>query len=148
MSKTQNCPGCGTIMVRDTRPHEVIHKDRSITIRQPAFYCTACDEAVLTTDDIRATEPAIFDFKARADGVLSATEITEIREKILKISQRRAGLLLGGGPRAFQKYESRQVTISRAMSNLLVLLGKHPDQLAELEGRHRVQEAHDAPKPA
>ena len=42
-------------------------------------------------------------------------------------------LILGGGPRAFQKYESRKATVSKPMSNLLRLLSKHPEHLKDLD---------------
>jgi len=56
-----------------------------------------------------------------------------IRER-LQLSQRRAGELLGGGPRAFQKYESGSQQVSVPMTNLLRLLAKDPKRLAELSG--------------
>ena len=133
MTETRTCPDCGAQMNRDIRPEEILHKGRTLTVRQPGFYCIACDQAVLTAADIRATEPAIVDFRAQTEGLLSAVEITQIREQILHLSQRQAGMILGGGPRAFQKYESRKVTVSRPMSNLLRLLRKHPEHLKDLD---------------
>lgn len=63
MNNTPNCPDCGAAMMRTTRPEVVHHRGQSLSIQQPGFYCTACDEVLLTTDDIRATEPAIMDFR-------------------------------------------------------------------------------------
>ena len=40
----------------------------------------------------------------------------------LGLSQEEAGVLLGGGPRAFQKYESGEVSPSAALTQLLQLL--------------------------
>jgi HTH-type transcriptional regulator/antitoxin MqsA len=57
--------------------------------------------------------------------------VASIRER-LKLSQRRAGELLGGGPRAFQKYESGEQQVSVPMANLLRLLDKDPRRLADL----------------
>ena len=133
MTETCKCPNCGAQMNRDIRPEEIAFKDRTLTVRQPGFYCTVCDEVVLTIDDIKVTEPAIVDFRAKTEGLLSAVEITQIREQILHLSQRQAGMILGGGPRAFQKYESRKVTVSKPMSNLLRLLRKHPEHLKDLD---------------
>ena len=42
------------------------------------------------------------------------------------------GLLLGGGKRAFQKYENGDVLPSRAISNLLRLLSNNPALLKTL----------------
>ena len=45
-----------------------------------------------------------------------------VPEKRLRISQRKAGEILGGGPRSFHKYENGDVVVSRSMANLLYLL--------------------------
>jgi HTH-type transcriptional regulator / antitoxin MqsA len=41
--------------------------------------------------------------------------------------------LIGGGPRAFQKYESGDLLPSRAISNALILLDRDPDALSVLK---------------
>jgi len=43
--------------------------------------------------------------KARSENLPEPEEIRRIRKKLC-LSQEKAGLLIGGGPRAFQKYES------------------------------------------
>ena len=43
--------------------------------------------------------------KARTEGLLEPEEIRRIRKK-LGLTQAAAGELIGGGPRAFQKYET------------------------------------------
>ncbi len=133
-SRTATCPVCGGRMMRDERPDRITYKDRTAEVLQPGWYCTACDEALLDPADIAATEAAFIDLKARAEGLVTAPEIRRIR-KSLKLTQRAAGEILGGGPRAFQKYEARTVMISRSMSNLLRLLDRHPEALDELRGR-------------
>jgi HTH-type transcriptional regulator/antitoxin MqsA len=42
--------------------------------------------------------------------------------------------LLGGGPRAFQKYEAGTQAVSSPMSHLLTLLANDPKRLDELRG--------------
>ena len=53
--------------------------------------------------------------KARVEGLLEPEEIRRIRKK-LHLTQEAAGLVIGGGPRAFQKYESGDLLPSRAIS--------------------------------
>jgi len=54
------------------------------------------------------------------------------------LTQKEAGLILGGGPNAFQKYESADVVTSQAISNLLRLLAHDPSGLEVLRrGRLR-----------
>jgi HTH-type transcriptional regulator / antitoxin MqsA len=57
--------------------------------------------------------------------------VRRIREK-LGLSQRKASALLGGGPNAFQKYESAEAEPSQAMGVLLFLLDQHPDLLKDV----------------
>src|SRR5580704_767605 len=60
-------------------------------------------------------------------------EVAAARER-LGISQRKAGEILGGGPRAFQKYEAGKQALSVPMSRLLTLLANNPKRLRELPG--------------
>ena len=61
----------------------------------------------------------------------NAAYVATVRKK-LGLSQRQAGELVGGGPRAFQKYESGEVEPSEAMLKLLRLLENDPQRLNEL----------------
>jgi HTH-type transcriptional regulator/antitoxin MqsA len=78
-----------------------------------------------------AADRALVELKAESQGVLKPDAVRAIRLK-LKLSQRKAGELLGGGPRAFQKYESGEVIVSRPMTQLLRLLMRDPSRLNEL----------------
>lgn len=135
MSKTQEtvCAICGAAMHRDVRPLDFSYKGQTITVDQPGWYCEGCTEGVLTPEDMEATQTQLQDFKARVECVLTPEEVRAARKK-LKLSQRRAGALLGGGERAFQKYENGSVMVSRAMSNLLRVLTMEPSLLSRLPG--------------
>lgn len=91
-----------------------------------------CGDGLLTTEGCQLIERAHAELKARVERVLGPAEIKEIRTR-LGLSQRKAGEILGGGPRAFQKYESGAVSASQPMSNLLRLLARDPMRLKELE---------------
>jgi len=69
--------------------------------------------------------------KAHAEGLLEPEEIRRIRKK-LGLSQTAAGEIIGGGPRAFQKYEAGDLLPSRAISSALILLDHNPDGLTIL----------------
>jgi HTH-type transcriptional regulator/antitoxin MqsA len=101
------------------------------TIRTLGWWCTKCGEGILAGDALKDHETAFFAFKAEVDGVLAPGEIVRVRQK-LGLSQRKAGELLGGGPRAFQKYESGAQAASAPMSNLLRLLANDPSRLEEI----------------
>ena len=65
---------------------------------------------------------------------LTPDDIRRIREK-LGISQVEAGELLGGGPRAFTKYESGTIKPAAAVANLLRMLEASPSALSTLTGK-------------
>jgi HTH-type transcriptional regulator/antitoxin MqsA len=65
-------------------------------------------------------------------------EIARIRKK-LGLTQAAAARLTGGGHNAFSRYERGEAAPLPAVVNLLKLLDRHPDLLAELQprrGRH------------
>ncbi|ULK98505.1 type II toxin-antitoxin system MqsA family antitoxin [Bradyrhizobium sp. I71] len=64
---------------------------------------------------------------------LSSHDIRRIREKI-GLSQVEAGELLGGGPRAFTKYENGTIKPAAATANILRLLDANPSALITLSG--------------
>jgi HTH-type transcriptional regulator/antitoxin MqsA len=72
--------------------------------------------------------------KARVEGLLEPEEIKRIRKK-LRLTQVAAGELIGGGPRAFQKYESGDLLLSQGINSALILLDQNPKMLAVLKGR-------------
>ena len=86
--------------------------------------------------------------KARIEGLLEPKEIRRIRQK-LGLTQEQAGHLIGGGPRAFQKYEAGDLLPSRAVSSALILLDHDPDALAVLKGRQEriTRPPQDRPRP-
>ena len=65
---------------------------------------------------------------------LSPERIRTIR-KSLGLTQVEAGELLGGGPRAFTKYEAGTTKPAAAVANLLRLLDSDPSALSKLTGR-------------
>jgi len=56
----------------------------------------------------------------------------------LRLSQRDAGRLIGGGPNAFQKYESGDIVLSKAADTALRLLSNNPKRLDELLGEQHM----------
>jgi HTH-type transcriptional regulator/antitoxin MqsA len=57
----------------------------------------------------------------------------------LKLSRQEVGEILGGGPRTFQKHQSREVLTSKPMVELLRLLDRDPRRLKELAADRAIQ---------
>ena len=70
----------------------------------------------------------------KSNSAIAPGEIRAIRER-LGLTQVEAGELLGGGPRAFTKYEAGSVKPAASVINLLRLLEAEPSMLATLQGR-------------
>ncbi len=151
--KTQPCPECGETMKFGSRTRPLRYRDLEDKIRVTGWWCESCGEGILTGDDLRQYSRALQDLKAKAEKVLPPAEVASIREK-LGLSQRKAGELLGGGPRAFQKYEAGSQTPSVPMTHLLRLLARDPRRLEELQltassvGRRPSLQASRRPKSA
>jgi HTH-type transcriptional regulator/antitoxin MqsA len=121
-------------MARAARPRTIRYKKRSVEIEQPAWWCGNCGEGVLDSKDSVVADRAFATLKAKVEGVLDPAAIERVRTR-LNLTQRKAGKILGGGARAFQRYESGAVVVSQPMSNLLTLLGDRPDLLALITAR-------------
>ena len=68
--------------------------------------------------------------------VIEPDEVRAIRKK-LELSQVEAGELLGGGPRAFAKYEAGSIKPRASVVRLLRLLDQNPGAITSLTGRRR-----------
>jgi HTH-type transcriptional regulator / antitoxin MqsA len=128
------CPSTGAPMHRAVRPLTLTYKGESITVDMPGWYCNQSDESIHTGDDMKVSDRALNRLKARSEGLLAPEEIRRIRKK-LGLTQEMAGNLIGGGPRAFQKYETGDLVPSRAIGSALVLLDHDPKALTVLEAR-------------
>jgi HTH-type transcriptional regulator/antitoxin MqsA len=133
-------PETGALLHRDVRPFTLTYKGQSITIEMPGWYGDQPDDGMFDPEDMKASERALNLLKARVEGLLEPEEIKRIRKK-LGLTQEAAGEVIGGGPRAFQKYEAGDVLPSQAIVSALVLLDNNPDGLGILEERRHRQAA-------
>ncbi|MFH0994056.1 MAG: type II toxin-antitoxin system MqsA family antitoxin [Pseudomonadota bacterium] len=129
------CPKTGAPMHRDVRSLTLTYKGESITFDMPGWYCDQSDESIHIGKDMKVSDRMLNRVKARSEGLLEPEDIRRIRKK-LRLTQEAAGLMIGGGARAFQKYESGDLLPSRAISSALVLLDHDPGALSFLKKRH------------
>lgn len=128
------CPETGAPMHRDTRPMKLVYKGESATVDMPGWYCDASGESIHDGSDMKVSDRALTSLKAKVEGRLDPQAVRRIRKK-LGLSQRDAGRLIGGGPNAFQKYESGDVLASGAVTSALLLLDRDPGGLDVLRNR-------------
>ncbi len=116
-------------LTQKTKPQVFTYKGKSITLEQPGLWCDSCEEGILSGEDIAKTEKAFDEFKSKVDGILRPEEIRRIRKDILHLSQEEAGRIFGGGKNGFSRYERGETKPLPAVSNLLKLLERHPEDL-------------------
>lgn len=130
------CPETGAPMFRGVRPITLTYKEQRLTFDMPGWYCDESDESIHTGEDMKVSDRMLNLLKARSEGLLEPEEIRRIRKK-LRLSQESAGTLIGGGPRAFQKYESGDLLPSRAICSALLLLDHDPEALSLIKAHSK-----------
>lgn len=124
------CHACNKGKLQHKKKSQVFtYKGKSITLEQPGLWCNSCTEGILSGEDIAKTEKAFEKFKAKIDGLLSPEEIRHIRKDILKLTQEEAGRIFGGGKNGFNRYERGETKPLPAVSNLLKMFERHPEDL-------------------
>ncbi len=125
-------PEAGAPLRRGVRPFKVTYKGCAITVHLPGWYPVDDGEGVLVGDDMAVAEAALRQLKERVDGLPSPVTIRRIRAK-LKLSQRAAGAVFKFGPSAFDKYERGLIDPSGPTVQLMLLLDRYPELLADVQ---------------
>lgn len=105
------------------------YKGKSITLDQPGLWCDSCEEGILNGEDLKSTERAFEKFKSEVDNLLLPSEIKRIRKQVLHLTQEQAAYIFGGGKNAFSRYEHGKAQPLPAVSNLLKMFERHPEDL-------------------
>jgi HTH-type transcriptional regulator/antitoxin MqsA len=117
----KNCPICGGNTNRESKNIEFDYKGKKLIIAMLGDYCQACGESFHTVQDQKIIDQNIALAKREAESLLFPKELKRIRKK-LHISQEEAAEYLGGGIRAFSKYENALVNQPRALDVVFKLL--------------------------
>ncbi|MBX3169012.1 MAG: type II toxin-antitoxin system MqsA family antitoxin [Candidatus Eremiobacteraeota bacterium] len=129
------CPNCIPTMelVRDTRDLSYTYKGETTLIPTvTGDFCPGCEEAVLDVAESTRVSAAMLDFNKQVNAsIVDPSFITSIRKK-LRLDQREAAEIFGGGVNAFSRYENGKTKPSLALIKLLKLLDRHPDLLGEV----------------
>jgi HTH-type transcriptional regulator/antitoxin MqsA len=131
---TMKCPVCGAAeLVRDTRDMPYTYKGESTVI--PALtgdYCPACAEVVLDMEEAERFGQQIREFNKQVNAAIVDPQFIASVRKKLKLDQREAAELFGGGVNAFSRYENGKTKPPLALVKLLKVLDRHPELLGEV----------------
>jgi HTH-type transcriptional regulator/antitoxin MqsA len=130
----EHCPACGFVSpVHDTRDVPYVYKGRETII--PAvtgYHCAHCGEVTLDKSEVdRFGDLAAAFHKAVDTEPLDPAYIVYVRRK-LRLDQKEAGRIFGGGDNAFSRYENGKTRPPLSTVKLLRLLDRHPELLAEV----------------
>lgn len=132
MSKSDTCPICGEgSLTPRVQMVNAEHRGVSRAIESHYSVCDCCGSEQAGPGELRANKRAMVAFKKQVDGLLTGSQVRTLRER-LGINQSEAARIFGGGPVAFSKYESDDVSQSEAMDKLLRLAGELPEAFAIL----------------
>ena len=111
---------------------------QNFTYGQPGWWASLDDpsdnDGQLTDEDNVIRTAARREAKAKAKhAVLTPLVIKAIREAC-GLSQRDAARVFGGGPKAFEKYETGEVAPSASMTRLLLLAARRPHLFGKATG--------------
>lgn len=128
----KNCPICNNALTKKTTDRTMQYKNKVITISMIGDYCSECDESFHTQEEQKVITRNILLAKRKVDELLKPEEIKRIRKKV-KLTQKKASEILGGGINAFSKYENATITQPKATDLLLRLLDQEKVTLEDLE---------------
>ncbi len=127
MSETRIHPETGKVLSRAVRPQTVNVGSLSRTVEVPGWYPEDDSDSIHSGADLKALDAAYVELRAAY-----AARVKAVRKR-LKLTQEEAGRIIGGGKRAFQKYESGATPPSDAAVGLLEILDRHPEEIETLK---------------
>lgn len=132
MTETRIHPVTGMLLKRDIRPFTVEYGSMAREVELPGWYPDDDGDAVHSGFDLAEVDEVFLELRAAY-----AAHVRHVR-KSLGLTQEEAGEIIGGGKRAFQKYESGKAPPSDAAVGLIEILARSPKQLAVLKSIRRV----------
>lgn len=122
----------GTVLTLETKDVPLDVRGESCLVPKVAgWHCPVCgDIQYENREDAARVWQAIDALSAKAKAHDSAVLVKT--RKRLKLTQKQAAELTGGGHNAFSRYERGEVVPMRAVVNLFKLLNNHPELLKEL----------------
>ena len=127
MIETRIHPETGKPLQRGVRPQTVKFGSLARVVEVPGWYPDDGSDAIHSGADLAESDRVFRELKAAY-----AAHVRKVRKR-LKLTQEEAGLLIGGGRRAFQKYESGVMPPSDAAVGLIELLHRHPEEVEFLK---------------
>jgi len=122
-------------MIPGTRDVPYTYRGESTVIEAVGgLWCPLCGEGLPGKEEGRRLSEQMLAFNRQVNAALvDPAFIVSVRRK-LRLDQRQASDLFGGGVNAFSRYETGKTKPPLALVQLFRLLDRHPDLIGELGG--------------
>ncbi|MBI5814467.1 MAG: type II toxin-antitoxin system MqsA family antitoxin [Nitrospinae bacterium] len=135
------CPFCGKGKpTHGTRDIPYSYKGESTVISGvTGDFCPACGEGVLAPEESDRVSGLMLEFNKSVNAsMVDPGYIAGVRKK-LRLDQREAAEIFGGGVNAFSRYETGKAKPPLSLVKLLMVLDRHPGLLDEVRDEKSVK---------
>jgi HTH-type transcriptional regulator/antitoxin MqsA len=132
MGQARIHPQTGEMLRRGARVQILSVGSLSREVEVPGWYPEGDGDSVHSGAELQSLDQAYLELRAAY-----AARVKAVRKK-LGLTQEEAGRIIGGGRRAFQKYESGATPPSEAAVGLIEILDRHPGELETLRNLRRI----------
>ena len=129
------CPVCGEAeLVHATRDLPYIYKgEKTIIAGVEADWCDACGESLTGPEESSRVMEVMARTRQGINARAGNPQLIKHVRKQLKLTQRQAAEIFGGGPNAFSRYEKGDTDAPTALVKLFQLLQRHPELAEEVK---------------
>jgi HTH-type transcriptional regulator/antitoxin MqsA len=131
MGQTRIHPKTGDVLLRDARMQTLSVGSLAREVQVPGWYPEGDGDSIHSGAELQAIDQAYLELRAAY-----AARVKAVRKK-LGLTQEEAGRIIGGGRRAFQKYERGTMQPSEAAVGLIEILDRHPEEVTTLRNIRR-----------
>ena len=124
-------PKTGEMLRRDARMQTLSVGSLSREMEVPGWYPEGNGDSIHLGAELQTLDQAYLELR-----VAYAARVKAVRKK-LGLTQEEAGRIIGGGRRAFQKYERGTMQPSEAAVGLIEILDRHPEEVTTLRNIRR-----------
>ena len=125
------CPSCGGAqLITDARDYTYQYKNQTVIFKKiRGDYCDSCGEVYFNDIDGQKFSTKLLKFNKKVNASLFDPSLISSVRKKLKLDQKEAGKIFGGGVNAFSRYENGKSKPPIALIKLFFILDQYPELL-------------------
>ena len=124
------CPNCNMEMVLATTDLPYSYRGEATIIKNvTGDRCSSCEEIVLEHEEAKRVSDVMAAFNKQVNAAAVDPEFIRSVRKKLRLDQKEAAEIFGGGVNAFSRYETGKTMPPVPLVKLLRILDSHPELL-------------------